>query len=242
MKITLDHKSHIPLHFQIEEQLREAIKNENFQNGEKLPNEMDLSKQLGISRNTLRQSINKLVYEGLLIRKKGVGTYVQKLGITSRASNWLSFSQEMKAMGIRAKDYELKISWVLPDDKLCIYFDIQPNTKLIRLERLRGSDKYPFVVFISYFNPRIGLTGEEDFSRPLYEILENDYNSIAKLSKEEISAISAPQDLADKLKLKKGDPLLKRKRFVYDPGNRPLEWNEGYYKADSFTYSLEFER
>lgn len=242
MKITLDHKSHIPLHFQIEEQLREAIKNENFQNGEKLPNEMDLSKQLGISRNTLRQSINKLVYEGLLIRKKGVGTFVQKTGITSRASNWLSFSQEMKAMGLIAKNYEQHISWVLPDEKLCRYFDINKDTKLIKLERLRGSEKYPFVLFISYFNPRIGLTGDEDFSRPLYEILENDYNSIAKLSKEEISAISAPQDLADKLNIKKGDPLLKRKRFVYDPGNRPLEWNVGYYKADSFTYSLEFER
>ena len=242
MKITLDHKSHIPLHFQIEEQLREVIKNEKFQNGKKLPNEMDLSKQLGISRNTLRQSINKLVSEGLIIRKKGVGTFAKKNGVTSKAANWLSFSQEMKAMGLKAKDYELQVSWVFPDEKLCHYFDISKDTKLIRLERLRGSDKYPFVLFVSYFNPRIGLTGNEDFSRPLYEILENDYNSIAKLSKEEINATAAPQEIADKLHIKKGYPLLKRKRFVYDPGNRPLEWNVGYYKADSFTYSLEFER
>jgi len=242
MKITLDHKSHIPLHFQIEEQIREAIKNEIYQNGAKLPNEMDLSKQLGISRNTLRQSINKLVYEGLLIRKKGVGTFVKKIGITSRAKNWLSFSQEMKALGVTAKDYELNINWVHPDEELCLYFDIKKDTKIIKLERLRGSEEYPFVFFISYFNPRIGLTGDEDFSRPLYEILEFDYNSIAKLSKEEISAVSANEHLADKLKIKKDDPLLKRKRFVYDPGNRPLEWNVGYYKADSFTYSLEFER
>ena len=109
--------------------------------------------------------------------------------------------------------------------------------KLSRFEQL-----FAFVYFISYFNPRIGLTGNEDFSRPLYEILGQDYNSIAKLSKEEISAISSDSVLAEKLEIKTGEPILKRKRFVFDPGSRPLEWNVGYYKADSFTYTLEFER
>ena len=242
MKIILNHNSSIPLHVQIEEQLRVLIKAENFQKGVKLPNEVDLSKQLGISRSTLRQSINKLVYEGLLIRKKGVGTFVIKASINSKAQNWLSFSQEMKALGIEPKNYELHISWVKPNEELCLFFDIKDDTRILKLERLRGNEEYPFVYFISFFNPRIGLTGNEDFSRPLYEILEQDYNSIAKVSKEEISAISSDSKLSEKLEVKIGDPILKRKRFVYDPGTRPLEWNVGYYKADSFTYTLEFER
>jgi GntR family transcriptional regulator len=242
MKITLNHGSSIPLHVQIEEQLREAIKSEEYQKGVKLPNEVALSKQLGISRATLRQSINKLVYEGLLMRKKGVGTFVKKSSISSKAQNWLSFSQEMKALGIETKNYELHLSWVKPTEELCLFFDIKEDIRILKLERLRGKAEYPFVYFISYFNPRIGLTGNEDFSRPLYEILEQDFNSIVKLSKEEISAISADSYLAGKLEIKAGDPILKRKRFVFDPGSRPLEWNVGYYKADSFTYTLEFER
>nr|WP_294929421.1 GntR family transcriptional regulator [uncultured Flavobacterium sp.] len=242
MKITLNHNSPIPLHVQIEEQLRIEIMSEQYQKGVKLPNEMDLSKQLGISRSTLRQSINKLVYEGLLVRKKGVGTFAQKTSIFSKAQNWLSFSQEMKALGITTKNYELHLSWVKPTEELCLFFDIKEDVKVLKLERLRGKAEYPFVYFISYFNPRIGLTGNEDFSRPLYEILGQDYNSIAKLSKEEISAISADTILAEKLEIKTGEPILKRKRFVFDPGSRPLEWNVGYYKADSFTYTLEFER
>jgi len=242
MKITLNHNSSIPLHVQIEEQLRVAIKTDEYQGGAKFPNEMDLSKQLGISRSTLRQSINKLVYEGLLVRKKGVGTFVKKMGISSKAQNWKSFSQEMKTLGITIKNYELHLSWVHPDEELCLFFDIKKEVRILKLERLRGKEEDPFVYFISYFNPRIGLTGNEDFSRPLYDILENDYNSIAKLSKEEISAVSATSSLAEKLEIKTGDPILKRKRFVYDPGSRPLEWNVGYYKADSFTYTLEFER
>ena len=114
--------------------------------------------------------------------------------------------------------------------------------KILKLERLRGNPEFPFVYFISYFNPRIGLTGNEDFSRPLYEILEQDYSSVAKISKEEISAQLADKFLAQKLEIKPGDAILIRKRFVYDPGGRPLEWNIGYYRADSFVYTLEFER
>lgn len=120
MKIILNHSSSIPLHVQIEEQLREAIKSEEYQKGIKLPNEVDLSKQLGISRSTLRQSINKLVYEGLLVRKKGVGTFANRTSISSKAQNWLSFSQEMKALGIETKNYELHLSWIKPNEELCL--------------------------------------------------------------------------------------------------------------------------
>jgi GntR family transcriptional regulator len=108
--------------------------------------------------------------------------------------------------------------------------------------RLRGGEKGPFVYFVSWFHPRIGLTGKEDFRRPLYEILEKDYSTVAKISKEFISAGLADECLAKKLNTKVGDPILKRKRLVYDPGKRPIEFNLGYYRADSFTYVVESTR
>ena len=74
MKLKIDHKSQIPLHLQAEELLRGLIEKAEYADGKLLPNEVELSKDLGISRTTLRQSINKLVYEGLLVRKKGVGS------------------------------------------------------------------------------------------------------------------------------------------------------------------------
>ncbi len=241
MKILLDHSSHIPLYVQIEQQIREEIKDPAYKKGKKLPNEVDLSRQLGVARSTMRQAFNKLVFEGLLIRKKGVGTVVADTAITSKAGNWLSFSQEMKTMGIEVKNYEMYIGWVKPSEELCLFFNIDENTKVLKLERLRGNPELPFVLFISYFNPRIGLTGNEDFSRPLYEILES-YNIIVKISKEEISAKAADRLLSEKLEVKIGDPILKRKRHVYDPGGRPVEWNVGYYRADSFVYTIESER
>lgn len=49
MKISIDHNSAIPLYLQIENQLRNIIREPEYKKGKMLPNEVDLSKQLGIS-------------------------------------------------------------------------------------------------------------------------------------------------------------------------------------------------
>lgn len=242
MKYAIDHKSPVPLHIQTEELLRKIIEDPQYNDGKLLPNEVDLSKQLAISRTTLRQALSKLVYEGLLIRKKGIGTKVTGKSVSSKSQNWLSFSQEMEARGIPIKNFELHISWVLPEEPVANFFEIRKDRKILKLERLRGRPEGPFVYFISYFHPRVGLTGEENFKRPLYEILEKDHSVIAQLSKEEISARLADKDIAQKLEVEQGSPILFRKRFVYDQGERPIEYNIGYYRADSFIYTVESRR
>lgn len=242
MRYSIDHKSPIPLHIQTENLLREIIADPEYQNGKLLPNEVDLAKMLAISRTTLRQAINKLVFEGLVVRKKRTGTRVAQTAVSSKSNNWLSFSQEMKLRGIAIKNFELHVTWEYPNEFLANFFEIKSDRKILKMERVRGRTDEPFVYFISYFHPRIGLTGEEDFKRPLYEMLENDYSTIATLSKEEISAHAAEAGIAEKLRIAKGDPVLLRKRFVFDQGERPFEYNLGYYKGDSFVYTVESRR
>ncbi|MBO9153453.1 GntR family transcriptional regulator [Chitinophaga sp. GCM10012297] len=242
MKLSIDHRSAVPLHLQAEELLRKLIKDPHFADGKMFPNEVELAKQLAISRTTLRQALNKLVYEGLLIRKKGVGTRIAEPSVSSKSKNWLSFSQEMQARGIPIRNFELHVSWVYPEEAIANFFGVDTAKKVLKLERLRGKQEEPFVYFISYFHPRVGLTGEEDFKRPLYEILEKDHHVIASLSKEEISARAADKFVAGKLEIEPGSPLLLRKRFVYDQGDRPIEYNLGYYKAESFVYTVESRR
>jgi GntR family transcriptional regulator len=242
MKYTIDHKSPVPLHAQVEALLREMIEDPEYRSGKFLPNEVDLAKRLGISRNTIRQAINRLVYEGLLIRKKGVGTKVADRSVNSKLTSWLSFTQEMKAKGHTPKNFEISVSWEIPHRDVIELFNIPADKAVLKLVRLRGLEDGPFVYFVSWFHPRVGLTGDEDFTRLLYEMLEKDYSTVAKLSKEEISALAADKFIAGKLNIKKGDPVLKRLRFVFDPGGRPIEYNIGYYKSDSFAYTIESER
>jgi GntR family transcriptional regulator len=242
LKLKIDHTNPLPLHAQVEQLLRELIELPEYKNGGLLPREVELAKRLGISRNTLRQATNKLEYEGLLVRKKGVGTRVSQKTVTTHLQNWLSFTQEMNDRGVKFKNFKLVAEWVEAEKKVADFFEIVENTPILKLTRLRGDDDGPFVFFESYFHPRIGLTGEEDFSRPLYDILENDYHVVPTFSNEKIKARLASVITAKRLKIKVDEPVLVRERFVLDPGKRPLEYNIGFYIADRFTYTINIKR
>ncbi|BDD10332.1 transcriptional regulator [Fulvitalea axinellae] len=243
MELKIDHNSPVPLHAQAEALLKELIIQDEYQKeGRLLPNEVDLAKRLGISRNTLRQAINKLVFEGLLSRKKGVGTRVIKKQLSTQLENWTSFRNEMKRLGKEVVEFEILADQVKADKDVANKLRIEPGTTVTRLSKVRGTDEGPIVWFVSYFHPRVGLTGEEDFTRPLYEILEQDCSTVPSLSREELQADLADQNLAEKLKIKNGDAILTRKREVYDPGNRPIEYNICYYRGDKFVYTIDIHR
>lgn len=243
MNSMVDHNSAIPLHAQVEQILRKLIADPEYKSGKFLPNEVDLAKRLGISRNTVRQATNKLVHEGLIVRKKGIGTKVSdKKNVNTRLDNWISFTQEMNEKSIAFKNFEISVEWVEPPEEVAEFFSISPDKQVLKMSRLRGMEDGPVVYFTSYFHPRVGLRGDEDFSKPLYKLLEENYHTVVSLSKEEIRATVADKWLAKKLNLKTGSPVLLRKRFVFDPGSRPVEFNVGYYNGENFTYSIEIER
>lgn len=236
----IDFNSKVPFHIQAEQIIRRMINSEVYQKGATLPKEVDLANQLGISRNTLRMAINRLVDEGLIIRKKRVGSVVNPLGkASSNARNWKSFSQEMKMLGIEVKNYDLHISWEYPDEDVMHFFGIQSKTRILRMSRVRGSLQAPIVYFYSYFNPKIGMTGEENFTIPLYTMLKEQYGISVGKSIEEVSAMLADEELSAKLDVKVGSPILQRKRRVLDENSTPVEYNVGFYRADSFTYRIE---
>jgi GntR family transcriptional regulator len=86
------------------------------------------------------------------------------------------------------------------------------------------------------------MTGNEDLSRPLYDMLGKEYSVFVKLSREEVSARAADEFLSKKLRVSVGTPILKRKRFVFDNNGLLVEWSIGYFRSDSFVYTLESER
>jgi GntR family transcriptional regulator len=242
MKLEIDHSSGIPLHVQVEGLLRELVKEKKYIDGNPLPKEVDLSKILGIARNTIRQATNKLVFEGILTRKKGVGTFVAQKNVSTRLDNWSSFTEEMNQLGIKFKNYKIESEFVSADSDLADNLKIKEGKDVLMLKRLRGDEDGPFVYFISYFHPRLGLNGEEDFTMPLYELLERDYATRAMTSREEIRAIVADEELSNLLKVEPDSPILFRKRHVLDPGGRIIEYNLCYYRSDKFAYTIDIKR
>ncbi|MBB3701343.1 UTRA domain-containing protein [Flammeovirga yaeyamensis] len=242
MNITINHNSALPLHKQIENVLRDLIDTGEYDNGKLFPKEVDISNRLGVSRNTVRQAINTLVTEGLLIRKKGVGTTVAEKKIQTKLSEWHSFTQEMNNKGIPFKNYKVQLTKVKATEELALLLSIEEGKEIMKLERIRGDKDMPFVHFVSWFHPKIDFDENESFEKPLYDIIEERSNIILTKSSEELLAMLADKQLALDLKVEEGSPVLFRKRAVADPGGRVMEINHGYYRGDRFTYQIEINR
>lgn len=243
MDFKLDLRSPMPLHAQIEVYLRDLVQRKEYINGDHfLPKETALSQSLGVSRNTIRQAINKLVQEGIIDRKKGVGSKVVTKNTSARLDNWISFTEEMRNKGIEVVNYLLKASLVAANPTVCRVFSIESDKHVWCLEKIIGSESAKFLYSVSYFHPRVGINGREDFSQPLYELLEKTHNVVVAISKEKLKAIMPDTTISNFLDLNENTPLLMRERLVCDLGDRPVEYNIVYYNTEYFSYDIDIKR
>jgi len=238
----LDHGSPMPLHAQAEQVLREMIQRPEHRNSGLLPDEIMLSRSLGISRNTLRAAIGRLVAEGRLERKAGVGTRVTEPKVHSGVGAWHSFSREMEAKGIRVEMYSKKLRSLPATVEVARALRVQPGTRIVCLDRVRGWDGKPEVHFRSYLHPRLKLPEDADFQRPLYELIKDHCITIADQSQEELTAVAADSRLARLLGVEPGTPLLRRERIVLDTGRRPMEFAVVHYRCDRFRLTLNLRQ
>jgi len=232
----------IPLHAQIENEMRAMMKLPKYQNGELLPDELTLANHFGVSRGTVRVSLGRLVNQGLLERKRGIGTRALPAPAESSISEWRSFSQEMAARNITVECFFQDVRRLAATADVARALQIAEGVEVLRLDRVRGWAGQPVVYSRSWFHPRLQLAESADFRRPLYDLIQEVTGTVVESAREEISAICAPAAMARRLKVKAGEPLLKRCHTVYDKGKRPVEFAEVYYISARFTLTLELKR
>jgi len=239
--LAIDHKSPVPLNAQVEQLLRSLARQPEYQAGALLPDELSLAAQLGVSRGTVRSGISKLVFEGILERKAGVGTRVARQ-LESGIRAWRSFTREMAAKGIAVKNFRLDYQQAAATPRAAAALEVSSGTPLWRLDRVRGWDGKPVLHSTSWFHPRAGLKGSERFERPLYEVIEETTGVRPYRAQEEFLAVKADAKTARLLMVTVGTPLLLRRHTVFDPGRRPFEFAEVRYVSERFTLTLEMRR
>lgn len=240
--VTLNHGSPVPLRAQVEQLLRDLATRQEYQDGALLPDEVTLAAQLGVSRGTIRSGISKLVFEGLLDRKAGVGTMVSRRHLESGIRAWRSFSREMASKGIEVENFQTQYEQLEACPNAVQALRLKPKTQLWRLERVRGWDECPVLHSASWFHPRLGLTGTEEFSGPLYEVLEKASEVRPHHAREEFLATIADDRMAQLLKVPTDTPLLLRRHTVFDSGDRPFEYAEVRYVSSRFTLTIDMRR
>jgi GntR family transcriptional regulator len=148
----------------------------------------------------------------------------------------------MAAKGITVENFRLEYRQVEANDAAARALQLESPTQVWRLARVRGWDGKAVLHSLSWFHPRIGLKGTEEFNQPLYELLEAAAGVRPHHAREEFSAVSADAALAPLLEVKRGTPLLLRRHTVFDAKNRPFEFAEVRYVSSRFLLTLDMRR
>jgi GntR family transcriptional regulator len=239
---TLKRQRGSPLYLQVEEFLRGLIRLRPFENGELLPDEMTLAKELGVSQGTVRNSLSRLVNEGILERKAGVGTLVIRRPVESAIVAWRSFSREMLKRGIQVQSLFLEVSPSEATNAAAAALRIKPGSPVLFLERVRGWADTPMQHALTWFHPRLGLSGNENFHEPLYDLLKAVTGADAERAHEEFEAIAATPEMARRLLVKRGTPLLRRHQTTFDSVGKPIDYTEIRYRTDNFKLEMDLSR
>ena len=226
----------LPLNRQVENYLRQLVQEERYQKGELLPTEMQLTQELGVARNTVRAAMDKLVREGVVTRKKGVGTQVNRAPVVTNLSKWRSFATEL---GDQIHTENREVTRETVEGELARELDALDGQQVMCLKRLKAAGKEPLALLVSYFPREMNIAADETFDGKLYDVLERKYHVRPARSCEEIGATLNATEASRVLDAGKEVPILYRKRRVVDEYGGLIELAYAYYRADRFVYQIE---
>lgn len=233
-----------PLYDQLIDVLRDKIENEMAPD-DLLPSERELSEHYGISRTTVRLAMKELETMGLVSRKHGKGTFVSDISqVSTNLMSTYSFTEQMKELGREPQTKVLEFRIVEASKSVAEGLGIRIGERVFYLHRLRLADGIPMMVERSYLpvSSFVSLTLEDVSSKPLYDIIEQDYHEIIRLAEEQFYASIARGTDAEALEINEGAPVLRLIRTTYNDKNMVIEYTLSVARADQFTYKISHVR
>jgi GntR family transcriptional regulator len=240
----LNHNSPIPLHHQLTEFIRKELLHGRLVNQSgKLPTEYELAEQFQVSRITVRSSLNTLMNEGLLDRKRGSGTFLK----SNQSENWIGqlmgFSETIEASGVKPGAEVLNKGTIKnPSKKVKEQLMLE---EVWELKRLRFADGQPIAIEHSYFPKEIGMeiNKQKGLNEILtYQFIEKELNINLHEAKQVVSAVNADPEEAGILKVPEGEALLYIERVTFSIEGKPIEFLQSVYRPDFFQYVVKLNR
>ena len=88
-----------PLYVRIETELARQMNDGTLRLGTVLPAELDLAKQFGVSRQTMRAALDALARAGLIVRQRGRGSTVTRPPLQQSLARFYSIAHEARFQG-----------------------------------------------------------------------------------------------------------------------------------------------
>jgi GntR family transcriptional regulator len=235
LDITLDRNSPVPLYYQLARSIESAIDDGTLAPGDRLENEVSLTRRLGLSRPTARQAIQELVKKGLLVRKRGVGTQVVHSQF-SREERLTSLYDDLakagKTPGTRLLSFE--VGELEPDVRDAISSTENTDTDFVKIRRLRLADDAPLSVLTNYLPSRFGLTEQQLSDTSLYACLRSSGVNL-KIAHQRIGARLMTSEEATLLDEEEPAACLTVDRLAYDDTGQFVEFGRHIYRATHYT-------
>lgn len=229
-----------PLYIRIQERIRTAIADGRMSVGERIWSEAELAREFSTTRSTVRHALDKLVFEGLIVRHIGRGSFVaDRIGVHSPIDSRysLSFEQQVAQTG-RVVTYRAPSLQLTPAPApIGARLGVAPKTSVFKLERLRIIEGRPVCLEIRYMRKEIGekVTDEMLATRSAHVFVGEIIGKPLPAIRVSLTAEIASTRVAKLLELPKGSPLLVRDNAHYASDGRIVMCGRSLFAGDVST-------
>jgi GntR family transcriptional regulator len=231
----------VPNYYRLESHLRESIRSGALKPGDPVPPESQFCQQFAISRTTVRQALARLVFEGLIERHRGRGSFVAEPRL-EHSKPFLSFEEEMRARGASTSIKLLDMRAERAEGKVAEQLGLVEGTPVVVLERLRFVNGQVVGYEIRYLPKRIGdaLAPDEIHNQPLVPALRRILGKPRTRLSLNVTASTARRKEAGVLETKVGAPVLVREHTWYYEPEGPLQYGKSIFRGDRYQMSVDF--
>ncbi|PLR84271.1 GntR family transcriptional regulator [Bacillus canaveralius] len=227
------------LYLQVIDRIKQDIDEGKYKEREKLPSEFDLAKQLGVSRATLREALRILEEENVIIRRHGVGTFVNaKPLFTSGIEQLNSVTNMIEQAGMTPGTIFLGSSTMSPTEEDIRRFSCTMDEEIVMSERVRTANGEPVVYCIDKVPQRIMPESFSHEQESLLSILEEKAGRKITYAVAQIEPIGYHERISPILECDPETALLVLKQMHFDETDEPILYSVNYFKADKFSFHV----
>lgn len=234
----------LPLYHQLEQDLRARVNGSEFQPGDPLPSEERICEQYGVSRITVRRALDALIAQGLIVKRRGVGSFVAEPRAGARSIRLKgSLDEFLSGAGVMEPDH-LSLNHDARNSKAAVILNLPEGAQLTCVKLLSRIDGEPTAYLEIYFPHEVGsLLEEADFQTagvPIIRAVERRLNVRVTRAEQKIEPGAAGNIAAGHLELQPSDPVLLVTRVYYLASGQPIEAAFVRYHPSRYSYMIEF--